>query len=432
MLKRVFLVGLCFILAFAYAEQELWDTSLGRERLFNALVDTFRDNYWDESYRDWDDWSENYRDQALDANSRDDFDRVLRRMVSSLQDDHSRWLGKPSVSNFDGSSSPSELPNGLGIQHDWISGLGLVVERVFTNTPAEEATLQRGDVIVSINGESLLGDSGDFTAGRLLGEAVQADSLVLGISRKGQELNLDIFPKPIDFSAVRDLPQGNMLDENTGYIYIPSFEAGGVAQRVHDLINDLEAEGAKSLVLDLRDNPGGRLGELGLMLGAFIDGPWVEAFSRGELAWRALYRINDEQGINTLENNEGRTIASEGIDNPANFSGSLAIIVSRFNSSAGEVGPLVLKEFDRATIIGEATEGNVEAIRTFDLPDGSLVYVAVANLQGIQGTNFTEGLEPDIEVRSSNLRELARGFDPPVAEALKALKDLPFTPGKLF
>ena len=306
------------------------------------------------------------------------------------------------------------------------------IERVFVNTPADAATLQRGDVIVSINGESLLGSTGDFTAGRLLGEATQADSIVLGINRQGQELSLDVFPEPIDFSAVRDLPQGNMLDESTGYIYMPSFEAGGVAQRVHDLINDLESQGAESLVLDLRDNPGGRLGELGLLLGAFIDGPWVEAYSQGELAWRALYRMSDDQGINALENSDGRTIASDGIDNPANFSGALAVIVSRNNSSAGEVGPLVLKEFERATIVGEATEGNVEAIRTFDLPDGSLVYVAVANLQGIEGTNFSAGLEPDIEVRSSNLRELARGFDPPVAEALKALKDLPFTPGKFF
>jgi C-terminal processing protease CtpA/Prc len=90
-----------------------------------------------------------------------------------------------------------------------------------------------------------------------------------------------------------------------------------------------------------------------------------------------------------------------------------------------------LQDLGRAIIVGEPTFGNVEAVQAFDLPDGSLVYVAVANLQGISGTDYTRGIQPDIEV-SGSLQDLARGFDAPLAEAIRALKALPFTPGKYF
>lgn len=421
------------VAGFGFAEQELWDTAQGRERIFNALVDTFKDNYWDETYLDWDDWANDYRDNALEAESREDFDRTLRRMVNVLNDDHSRWVGRlGQLGLTDSFEETLDQPLGLGIQHNFASGIGLVVERVFVRTPAEDAGLMRADVIVSINGQSLKEISGDFLASSLLTDAVSAGPIDLMVLRRSTLMELRVTPAVVNFAAVRDLPQGNMLDETTAYIYLPSFDGAGIAQELHDLVAELQSEGAESLVLDLRDNPGGRLSELGLVLGAFVEGPWVDAFSRGDLIWRSRYRSNDGQGINVLENGDGRTLSSDRITNPASFAGPLAIIVSKRNSSAGEIGPMVLKEFGRATIVGETTDGNVEAIRTFDLPDGSLVYVAVANLQGIQGTDFSLGLEPDVQVKSSSLRDLARGFDEPVAEALKALKELPFTPGKFF
>jgi C-terminal processing protease CtpA/Prc len=57
--------------------------------------------------------------------------------------------------------------------------------------------------------------------------------------------------------------------------------------------------------------------------------------------------------------------------------------------------------------------------------------IAVANMEGIDGADFTTGITPDVEV-SETLQELARGYDAPLAEAVKAVKELPFTPGKYF
>jgi len=428
MFIRLCLLILALALPLSWSQQELWDTPQGRSRIFDALVDTFEENYWDEDYRDWQAWGDAFRDDALSTESREDFDAVLRRMVNDLQDNHSRWVGQPNSFSLNGAfEDPKRL--GLGFQHRYLSNTGIVIERVYPDTPAAAAGLQRGDVITSINGQDL---TKSMASNRLLTDAVESGEVKLDVSRKKSRLRLDLTPEAIHFDSLSSQPQSSMLDETTGYIYLPSFEGGSVGQDMHDLIRQLESEGAEALVLDLRDNPGGRLGELGLVLGAFIEGEWAEAIDEGEVTWRARYRRSEDQGINALVEPDGRVIASERVENAVAFNGSLAVLVTRQNSSAGEIGPLVLQNFGRAIIVGEATEGNVEAIRTFDLPDGSLVYVAIANLQSIDGSDFSVGLEPDVRVSDSSLADLARGFDAPVAEALKALKDLPFTPGKFF
>jgi C-terminal processing protease CtpA/Prc len=414
----------------AYAEG-VWDTPEGRTRIFDAVVNVLESNYWQQDYRDWKVWASEYREDALAATSRAEFDSAMRRMMGSLEDDHSRWLGQ-----LGGSRSEILIPSdasgerGLGVQHSYLPSTGIVIERVFPDTPASLAGLQRGDVIVRIGSEDVR-EANTYHIAEILSSSVKQDEMTLEIRRKSQRLDVRITPEPISFSQVRDAPQSRMLDSSTGYIYLPTFLRSGVAQEVHTLIADLQEQGATSLVLDLRGNPGGRLDELGLVLGAFVEGDWAEAVRHNELVWRSSYEIRNGMGRGTLETPEGRLLGDYRLENPVQFAGPLAVIVSRYNSSAGEVSALVLQNLKRATIIGEKTSGNVEAIQDFSLPDGSVMMIAVANLEGVDGTDFTRGITPDVEV-SESLQELARGFDAPLAEAVKAVKALPFTPGKYF
>ncbi len=421
------LLMLLFILQFSLA-QNVWDTPEGRARIFDAVVNVFEDNYWNQDYRNWEDWAGEFREDALAAESRLEFDSVMRRMVSALEDDHSRWFGQVAELDFDGVMPEGE--RGLGVQHSYLPSTGIVIERVFPETPASVAGLQRGDVIVRIGSEDIR-EASSYQISELLSSTVKQDEVTLEVRRKSQRLNIRVTPKPISFSAVRDVPQARMIDGTTGYIYLPTFLRRGVGQEVHDLIADLESQGATSLVLDLRDNPGGQLSELGLVLGAFIDGEWAEAVRHGELVWKSSYDIVGGQGRGRLESPEGQLMAQYELENPVQFGGPLAVIVSENNSSAGEVSALVLQNLERATIIGEKTSGNVEAIQDFSLPDGSVMMIAVANMEGIDGSDFTTGITPDVEV-SETLQELARGYDAPLAEAVKAVKALPFTPGKYF
>ena len=412
---------------------ELWATQRGREVVFEALVDIFRDNYWNEAFTDWDAWAEGHRDEALNAPTRAAFDAAVGRMVHALDDHHSSWIGlvdyvDDRVDDGAGDEAPrGRASPGLGIVHEYLPGSGVVVRRVYPQTPAA-ALLRRGDVIKNVNARDVR-DANSYEVSAAFRTAVATGEVRLEVQRKRESLQVTLIPAPVYWAEVQGLPQAEMLDATTGYLYMPTFNMPRVAEEVHRLLTDLEAQGARSLVLDLRGNLGGRLSELGLVLGAFVEGPWAQAVSREEVVWRSSYELEDGAGHSFLEGSG--VFSDEVLEHPASFGGALVVLVDETNSSAGEIAALVLQNLGRATVIGEATEGNVEAVRGFRLPDGSLVMVAVANMQSASGETFDGGVVPDVEARET-LEELARGFDAPVAEALRALKELPFTPGRFF
>lgn len=432
------LIGLLFIifsLTGALAQrQDLVDSAEGRATVFDALVSVLAENYWNPDYRDWETWAQDYRQDALAAPSRYAFDRVARRMISDLDDDHSSWVGLVRYVDSEDDSDPNDrglARRGLGFQHEHLNGVGVVVLRVYPQTPAYEAGLRRGDVIVRVNNTDVVTLTGADNPGRILATAVSLGDVTLSVERRAQTQTLSVVPAPVAFEAVQQLPQAQMLDDSTGYLYIPTFNTARVADEVHYLISDLQAQGASALVLDLRGNLGGRLSELGLVLGAFVQGPLARAVSRGSVAWQSSYEVVGGEGYSVLTDPSGVNLSELTLASPVRFDGPLAVLVDSRNSSAGEIAPLVLQSMGRATVIGEQTSGNVEAVRGFDLPDGSLVMVAVANLESIDGSTFDDGVRPDI-VASTNIADLARGFDAPVAEALRIVKSLPFTPGRFF
>jgi carboxyl-terminal processing protease len=408
----------------AHAHSPVWDTPEGRKRLFEATVKIFADNYWDSNYINWSTWSDDFKTEALDANSREDFDSAMRRMVSSLGDQHSRWLGELPLTISEG------LESSLGLVHSYVPGTGLVIERVLPQSPAQTTGLYRGDVIVGINGQNLR-ERTSYQVAEILSESLKDSKLSLDVKRKLQRLNIRLEPQELQVNLLKQLPQGQMLNSSTAYLYLPSFTQTDTAQRFHQLLADLQQQGAKELVLDLRDNPGGGLGELGLVMCAFLEGDWVQATHNQALVWTASCQQTSGSLTNTLKDPQGVTINQDRLENSTFFKGPLIVLVSRYNNSAGEIAPLVLQNSAQTVIIGEATSGNVEALQEFTLPDGSVFLVAVANLQGVNHEDFSLGVTPDIESRE-NLSELGRGFDAPLAEALKVLKELPFTPGKYF
>ncbi len=409
----------------AIAQSSVWDTPEGRERVFEATVRVFEDNYWNQEYTDWQTWANIFRDDALAATSRKDFDSVMQRMVSHLDDQHSRWLGK----------LPTNLPaplleRGLGTEQSYLPGTGLVIENVLPQSPAHEADLKRGDVMVRINSNDLRNSSSHEVI-KLLSEAINQNEVSLDIRRKQQRLSIRLKPAELNLSELKNLPQSEMLSSSIGYLYLPSFTQPSTAERFHQHLRELQTQGATKLILDLRDNPGGGLGELGLVMCAFLEGDWLQAIYHNETRWTASCSYHDHSVSNTLSNSKDEILSQDKLEEATFFEGPIVVLVSHSNNSAGEVAVLVLQYMSQAIIIGQKTLGNVEALQEFKLSDESVILVAVANLQGMYGKHFSGGVIPDIEAQR-HLSEMARGFDAPLAEALKVIEALPFTPGKYF
>ena len=413
-----------------HAGSTLWQDEASRSRVFNALVDVFRDHYWQADFVDWDAWADRYRVRVVSAASRQAFDGAFRGMVNALGDGHSSWLGLASYDG-EGGTDPDEPQPSLGVVTRYLGGSGMVVERVLPRSPAERAGLLRGDVLIRV-GEVALADAGSRGASVALGGAVAAGRVDVAVRRARRTFELSITPVLLSRELLAAEPSGRLLADETAYLYIPSFTRHDTGARVHGLVRQFKAEGARRMIVDLRGNIGGNLNQLGLTLGVFLDeGTWAVATSRGAVAWRASYAVEAGTGVSRLRTTDGRIVDEAWIQEPVRFTGPLVVLVDEQNSSAGEVAALVLQASQRALVVGRRTAGNVEAVQGFPLPDGSVVMVAVANLQGVDGRSFDGGVVPDM-VAQSNISELARGFDAPEAVARSLLAPLPFVPGKLF
>ena len=413
-----------------------WDSAEGRARVVDAVVALFADAYHAPDLHDWEAWGLEFRDAAAAADGRPGFDAVMARMVRSLADGHSSWLGRPEAPAGAASRPPSDAgPVRLGVQLAYVEGRGLVVERVYPATPADRAGLRRADVITDVGGRDMRHIGSLFAANAALAEALRAGPAALTVERGRVRFDLDVVGGAVDFEAVASRPYADLLDDGVGYLHVPTFNAEAVAAEVHDAVRRLVASGARSLVLDLRGNLGGRVLEAGLAFAAFGEGTWSVAVARGEEAWRATAHIEATAAgpvaVARLRGVDGAALGEQRLVDPVRFMGPVVVLVGSENASAAEVLTAALVERVGARVVGERTAGNVEAVRAYDLPDGSRVLVAIADLRSPSGASLVGGVAPDVVARAE-VRDLARGVDPPVAEARRLLASLPFTPGRFF
>src|SRR5690606_13522099 len=391
------------------------------------------------------------------------FDAVMRRMVAEVGDDHSRWIGlrdidavvgaqavdQVAVEPVDRTPTPDDeaadqpaggneattddptVSMGFGLQVRYLSGVGLVVERVLPQTPASEAGMRRGDVIERID-DSDLRTLGAGAAGAVMTQSLQHVTVDLALRRGGREaLELTLAPRPLRHSTLGLTASASMLDDGVGYLYLPSFTLPGTGERVHALLQELDRMGARAYVIDMRGNLGGSLGELGIMMGAFYEGEWARAFARGRVVWQASFVRTAEAGFAILAAEDGRVVRESVILSPVSISEPVVVIVDHDTSSAAEVAAAVMQASGRASVVGTTTTGNVEVVQGFELPDGSNVLAAVANLEMPDGRSLTAGSTPDVEARAT-VRELARGYDSALSEAVATVVGLPFVPGRWF
>jgi carboxyl-terminal processing protease len=414
------------------AGEPAWQHREGRERLLRELVALFQANYWDPGHLDWAAWGESHRAAVVAADDRRALDAALTRMVRELRDDHSSWLGLPGATEAP-EREPAATPR-LGVQLSYVDGRGLVVERVYAGTPAAAADLRRADVITAVGDLDLRTAGSLFEANAALAAALSEGPAALRVERGRVAFDVEVVASPVPWVEVATRPYGVMLDAEVGYLHVPTFNEAGVGLAVHRALHDLDAAGARALVLDLRGNLGGRLVEAGLVVGAFLEGRWARATARGELAWVATTAFEGARArgvVSQLVEPGGAVIGEARVERPAWFEGPLVVVVGSETASAGEIVAGALLGAGRARVVGETTQGNVEAVRAFVLSDGSRVLVAIAQVEGADGAALQGGVAPEVTARASVL-DLARGVDPPVAEALRLLGRLPFTPGRWF
>lgn len=176
-----------------------------------------------------------------------------------------------------------------------------------------------------------------------------------------------------------------MLDHNIGYIKIPVLV--DTAAKLRKSVQDLNTQGAEKFILDLRDNPGGRLVEMMQDGGVFTSG----------FLWRTVTRWTLPIPY--------PTIGAVETDAP------LVVLINGNVNSAAEGLAGALQKKKRATIIGETSAGNVEAVLPFCLRDGSQAWIATGVLAPVGGPTWEGvGVVPDIQTSSDKALDKAIEF----------------------
>ncbi|HEY8232006.1 MAG TPA: S41 family peptidase [Vicinamibacteria bacterium] len=231
---------------------------------------------------------------------------------------------------------------GLGITVVSVDG-NITVVSPFEGTPAHRLGIRAGDVISKIEGEDARGLSIDDAVKKLRGP--KGSSVKVTIVRQGYE-------EPLEFTVIRDeiplhsVPYSFMASKDVGYVRLTDFnettacrpgEGDDCERELEKALSELRREGARSYILDIRDNPGGLLDQAFAVSNLFLKKGQLVVFTRGRSR-------RDESNYITESDSPWSQVP-------------LVVLTSRHSASASEIVAGALQDHDRALIVGETTFG---------------------------------------------------------------------------
>lgn len=246
---------------------------------------------------------------------------------------------------------------------------GIDVESVEPGGGAEKAGIQAGDILVSANGQSLVGKTVSDAKNLIQGEA--DTQIELGILRGEEKLTILVTRQIIEVAVAT----ATMLQDGVGLVRINNFDSR-CAQETKKAIDAMIAQGAKSLIFDVRFNPGGFRKEMVEVLDYLLP--------EGD-----LFHTENYLGEKSTDKSDAKCLKMP-----------MAVLVNGDSYSAAEFFAAALSEYDWATVVGEQTCGKSYYQQTLQLSDGSAVGLSMGKYSTPKGVVLEEvgGLTPDIPV----------------------------------
>ena len=246
----------------------------------------------------------------------------------------------------------------------------VTISKVYEGTPAEEAGLKDGDQIIKVNDTESTSKELSALVQEIRGEEGTTVHLQVYRASNNKTFEIDVERKNVELPSITS----KMLDGGIGYIQISEFQSK-TDEQFKSALADLKKQGMKSLIVDVRSNPGGLINAASNILDQILP--------EGTIVY-----TEDKYG-----KREDYTSDSNCLDCP------IAVLVNENSASASEIFAGAIKDYNYGTLIGTKTFGKGIVQTVFPLEDGDAVKITTAKYYTPKG-NYIHGvgIEPDIEL----------------------------------
>ncbi|EHM10436.1 C-terminal processing peptidase [Thermanaerovibrio velox DSM 12556] len=319
---------------------------------------------------------------------------AMKGMVAAAGDPYTRFVD-PSQLKEESIEMEGQY-GGVGMYVGQRDGKVLVISPM-EGTPAERAGLKPMDEIVKVGDKIVVGMNQDEVVNMLRGPA--GTKVTVWVRRKGKDeiIKFDLIREIIKIRSVRK----EMLKDKYAYVRLAHFTQTA-GQEMAEAVAWASSKGAKGIVLDLRNNPGGLLNAAADVASCFLNDGDLVVSTKGRVdrANEAMYA-------------SGRV----------KFKGPLVVLINEGSASASEIVAGALKDHGRAKLVGVKSFGKGSVQTLFNLPDGAGMYVTIARYYTPSGRMIDKvGLNPDVKVSGEPMGDLAK--DPQVRKGVEILKSM--------
>ncbi len=326
---------------------------------------------------------------------------AIKGMTDSLKDPYTVFMNKKEFSDFN--TQTEGTYTGLGLQVG-VKDDNIVVIAPFDGSPAKKAGLLSGDIIEKVNKTEVSGKELEKAVTMMKGKDNEAVSLTINRKGKGSFV-VNMKRATIDLVTVK----GEMLANKVGYINLTMFDEN-TSKNFNKKLAELQSQGMKSLIVDIRGNPGGLLDQCVDLTSNFVP--------KGKVI---VYTIDKNKKKTEYKSKGGIAIGMP-----------LTVLTDAGSASASEIFSGAIRDYKIGTLVGEKTFGKgivqtmlYRSVDGFD--DGTALKVTISKYYTPNGENIQHiGIKPTVAVvYPTALKEKAydRTTDPQFKKALELAKD---------
>ena len=308
-----------------------------------------------------------------------------RGLVEAAGDPHTAYMDPDETKEFDKSLS-GQIGGGIGAEIGLRNNKPTIIKPL-ENSPAQKAGIKAGEVIVKVNDEASSDWSVEKVVSKIRGEV--GTSVKLTLLSGGQTREVSVVRQNIVSPAVE-----SEIDGEIGILKVNRFGDDTVSL-ARKYASEFVEKGVKKVILDLRNNPGGTVGAAQGLLGIWLDNQIAMTERRGS------------EIVKTL-----RTTGTPILGNM-----KTVVLINGNSASASEITAGALREYRKATLVGQKSYGKGSVQIVLGLPGGSQMKVTEARWYTPKGKNIDKtGIEPDVKVDLSS-DDVNNNVDPQMDKA---------------